>query len=144
MVKVLIGSIIGIISGVVLGILFKIIESLSKIKLYTLLLNVDFIPYFHANPMNEVGDFLLHLVVSCLISISYFFIMTYIRKRYFLAAIIFTFPAILLYFPLSILAIKDVPQISDITAFSIWVIGHIFYAYLLAVLTKIGLKKTRA
>ena len=37
---------IGIFSGILLGLLMKFIQSVTNVKVYTLLLNVDFIPIF--------------------------------------------------------------------------------------------------
>ncbi|WP_052302381.1 hypothetical protein [Bacillus sp. SG-1] len=140
------GSILGIISGVILGIILKITEILTKLKVYTLLLNIDFIPVAGDINWPELMEFLFHLIVSVFLGILFYYLASRLnfdnKQRFFLAAGL-TFPALLLYFPLSILAEKDVPALNDWAALFYWSTGHLLYAVCLTLLFPI-LKKWKS
>lgn len=124
------GIFIGIVSGILLGLTLKLLQGLTGIKVYILLLNVDFIPYLGAVQWPELMEFIFHLIVSCLIGMVFVMIV----HRFKLAGIsvwitsfALSLPAFLLYFPLSSLAIKDVPAPHDPTAILLWLTGHLVY-----------------
>ncbi|MGR3763711.1 hypothetical protein [Rossellomorea sp. NS-SX7] len=122
---------IGIASGIVLGVFLKLLQSLTGIKVYVLLLNVDFIPYIGDIQWNEWAEFMFHLIISCLIGFVFVFLIDQIHlsgKEVWVLAFALTLPAFLLYFPLSTLAIKDVPEANDPSGISLWFIGHLVYA----------------
>ena len=56
-------------SGVALGLFLNLIESVIGLKVYTLLLNVDYIPILKNFKLSELIEFLLHLVVSVVLSL---------------------------------------------------------------------------
>ncbi|MCA1029917.1 hypothetical protein LCL95_02575 [Bacillus timonensis] len=131
------GLLIGFISGIVLAVFLKSVEIIFSIKVYTLLLNVDFIPIIGSIKWSELVELTFHLFISILIGIIYCLIVTGSRfarfkwkKRisYYFVALLLTFPTIFLYFPLTILAYKETPEINDWVAFSWWTIGHILYS----------------
>lgn len=124
------GAAIGILSGFVLGLFLKWVESFSSIKVYTLLLNIDFIPVLGDYIWPEWVEFFFHLIISVLIGIIFIILLSKTNntfKRRMVYSFFLTFPTIFLYFPLSILAIKDVPSISNMAAFSWWSAGHLLY-----------------
>ncbi|MCP8970290.1 hypothetical protein [Ectobacillus ponti] len=126
------GLIAGAWSGIVLGLFFKLLETVTGIKVYTLLLNVDFIPYIGSIRWPEWTEFLFHLFVSLAIGAVLGFLLQRFRISAYVLAALLTFPTIFLYFPLSILSIRDVPVPTDMAAFSLWVLGHALYAVALA------------
>lgn len=138
---------LGSISGFVLGLMFKWIETNMKIKIYTLLLNIDFIPLIGKRNWGEPMEFIFHILFSCLVCFTYVFIIEVKKvtqlKSYIYWAIVVTFPTVPLYFPLSSLAIKNVPASHDLHSFLFWGIGHIIYALVLGWLGSIILKNKK-
>ncbi|MBM7603476.1 putative membrane protein YagU involved in acid resistance [Metabacillus crassostreae] len=134
MVKLKTGLFTGLISGVILGLFLKSSQMITGHKVYTLLLNIDFL---YNKPLPEMIEFVLHLLISVIIGIVYISICDFkglVRfKEKFILSLILTAPTFLLYFPLTILAIKNTPSVSNISAISLWVIGHLLYALILPI-----------
>ncbi|OIU72362.1 hypothetical protein [Rossellomorea aquimaris] len=121
---------IGIVSGILLGLLLKLLQALTGIKVYILLLNVDFLPYIGSIQWPEWIEFIFHLIVSCLIGIVFVMIIHRFKlagMAVWITSFALTMPAFLLYFPLSSLAIKDVPAPHDPSAILLWLLGHLVY-----------------
>jgi len=59
----------GLVSGLFLAALLKIIEDFTQFKVYTLLLNVDYIPYIKTFVFPEYIEVGFHLIVSIVLSI---------------------------------------------------------------------------
>ncbi len=140
---------IGIISGSFLGLLLKLIESISQIRVYTLLLNVDFIPFINQVKWSEPIEFLFHVVISICISFVFIFLVDQLKSqkslgKLWLLSLIMCLPTIGLYFVLSILAIQEVPAWNDWLAFTFWTIAHLIYASLLPLLYLKTIKKREA
>ncbi|PPA72181.1 hypothetical protein [Jeotgalibacillus proteolyticus] len=125
------GTFLGICSGFVLGLMMKWFESLSSVKVYTLFLNVDFIPLLGDYIWPEWIEFFFHQIIAVIIGLLYVFILEkYLSNRIkskFILAFILTFPTVFLYFPLAVLAIKDVPDPANIQAFGLWAAAHFIY-----------------
>ncbi|WP_285766474.1 hypothetical protein [Peribacillus sp. SI8-4] len=124
--------VIGIINGIMLGLAMKLVEMFFGMKVYTLLLEVDFLPVIGSFPWGEKTLFLFHLLLSIAITYSYAHIIIPFkdfrgRNEYVLAFLTIT-PAVLLYFPLSAWSKAGTPLPSDISAFSVWACLHLFYA----------------
>ena len=125
------GFVIGLISGTLLGLFLKGMQAVTGIKVYVLLLNVDFIPIFTSKHLPEWLEFIFHLAISCMIGILFVYILEkwdVTRKGSWIPSLVLSFPTVFLYFPLSYLAIKDVPGLFDSTAIFIWTVGHLLYA----------------
>ena len=58
------GSFAGFISGLFLGLFLKVIQHQFGIKVYTLLLNVDYIPVLKEIKFPEIIEFSFHLLIS--------------------------------------------------------------------------------
>jgi hypothetical protein len=127
------GVLSGTASGVLLGLSLKWIEALTQKKVYTLLLNVDFIPWLGRIQWSEQMEFLFHLLIAVLLGATYSFIsqLFSIRKSSTLLMLAgaLTFPTIFLYFPLSALAVKETPAINDFTSFGYWTFAHVLFAF---------------
>ncbi|WP_019416083.1 hypothetical protein [Paenisporosarcina sp. TG20] len=132
---------IGVFSGILLGLVLKLIESLTHVRVYTLLLNVDFIPFIGSIMWGETLEFIFHV----LISICTAFIFVYLAHQFhigdsnpklFLLSFIICLPTFPLYFLLSSLAIKEVPVWNDWSALSYWVLAHLIYVCILPILYK--------
>lgn len=146
--KVLKGIWIGFWSGLMLGFLLKWIEAVTGIKIYLLLLNVDFIPIIGSVDWSEPVEFTFHIIVSLFLSIAF----VYLAKRrpypfgqLVLISLIMCIPLCLLYFPLAILAINpEVPGAGNIEAILYWVFAHLTYALALPILYKTFERKNAA
>lgn len=119
-------------SGIILGFFLKALQDITDIKVYTLLLNVDFIPYIGDITCPEWIQFLFHLLVSLTMGLALSFAAMRLHQNVYMLSFLLTFPTIFLYFPLSALAIQEVPAATDIAAFLLWIAGHALYASSLA------------
>lgn len=117
----------GILSGFILGCFLMLIEFMTGKKVYTLLLNVDFIPLFNRVIWPEWMEFLFHLIIS-LAAAAAFFIFLQSGIKPYPAALAVALPAAFLYFPLSVLSAKPVAAADDSGAFFYWTAGHLLYA----------------
>jgi hypothetical protein len=146
--KIISSLYMGIGSGILLGLLLKLVEFVSQIRVYTLLLNVDFIPFIGQIEWSEPTEFLFHVIIS--ISIAYVFIyladLLHLKKSLFklwLLSFILCLPTLGLYFILSVSAIKVVPAWNDWLAFTYWTIAHLIYAWVLPLLYLKTIKKEK-
>ncbi|MGM0844449.1 MAG: hypothetical protein ACQEUT_05690 [Bacillota bacterium] len=125
------GSLLGVISGIIMGVLLKIIEAATDQKVYTLLLNVDFIPILGEIKWPEMVEFIFHLVVSVLLGLIFYYLsekwgLNFWQRLGLSSAL--TLPALFLYFPLSLLAQKEVPAIDNWEAILYWSGAHFLFA----------------
>ncbi|MFC4403228.1 hypothetical protein [Gracilibacillus xinjiangensis] len=128
--------ILGTISGVVLGCFLWFIEKLSNIKLYTLLMNVDFIPGVEGD-LSPVLEWFFHIVIAWLIALLYLSLQRILSKRYHKpAALLLSITAAISYFPLTLIAKKETPSADDVIAITLWFIGHVIYGMVLYILAK--------
>jgi hypothetical protein len=126
-------------SGIFLGLLLKLIESISQIRVYTLLLNVDFIPIINQIKWSEPIEFLFHIVISIFISFVFILLADLLNlqkslDKLWLLSLILCLPTFGLYFVLSLLAIQEVPAWNYLPAFTYWTIAHLIYAWVLPLL----------
>ncbi len=68
------GISIGMLSGIILGLCLKWIEWLTGKQVYTLLLNVDFIPIIGPIQWPEWVEFVFHLLIAVAIGIVFVYI----------------------------------------------------------------------
>ncbi|MEP9406130.1 hypothetical protein ABKP09_07330 [Peribacillus frigoritolerans] len=124
-------TLIGLINGLLLGWIMKWVEMLSGKQVYKLLLNVDFLPLIGAVSWSEEPLFFFHLLFSLAVTYSYVYILhplkVFRKWNKYALSFITIIPAIMLYFPLSALSKTEVVLPSDLTAFFLWTILHIFY-----------------
>jgi hypothetical protein len=133
----------GILTGTALGFGLKWVETTTAIKVYTLLLNVDFIPWI-PQPLSEWVEFALHLIVSIGIAAAYVALMLRypaIRRNALLAGVAAGAIAIPTFIPLTLLSDRT-PDICDTAALSWWVLGHLVYGVLLGLYGHIAFRST--
>lgn len=124
----------GIISGLALGFFLKMAESLTGMKVYTLLLNVDYVPVLNRFRLPEWGEFSLHLVISVLLSIVLYFY----QRKYSLSAgwvVKISLAIGLLLYPTTLLS-ERTPGIFSGYAFFLWMTGHGIFGIILGWLLK--------
>lgn len=127
----------GLIAGLVLNYMFKFVELVTEVKIYTLLLNVDYIPIVNRYTFPEVIEIAFHLIVSIVLSLCFYLLISYMkitaeRKVIELCIVVCVVIGIVL-FPTTALSDRT-PSVTSLSAFSIWVMGHALYGFLLGVL----------
>ncbi|PQP82786.1 hypothetical protein C0Q44_15465 [Paenibacillus sp. PCH8] len=127
------GIITGVVSGVVLGLFLKTIQAYTGEKVYTLLLNIDFVPVLPPT-LPEIIEFSLHLVVSIVIGIFYLWWIQHFGRP-ILKGIMLGAASSLLYIPLSQLSSR-VPDLYDVEAICYWVVGHLLFGMVLGLCGK--------
>ncbi|TWT07397.1 hypothetical protein FQV26_06180 [Planococcus sp. CPCC 101016] len=138
--KLLKGIWIGFWSGLILGLLLKWIQSVTGEQVYTLLLNVDFIPIIGNVQWSEVTEFIFHMSISLIIGVVFVYISK--RRNYsfgqlVIISLLLSVPFPFLFFLLSWLAVEaNVPAVTDWGAFLYWVFAHLTYSLLLPILYK--------
>ncbi|MFS0836768.1 hypothetical protein [Paenibacillus sp. 1P03SA] len=136
---VLRGFAFGLVPGIVLALLFKAVEYLAGPRVYTLLLNVDFIPGLGGN-LPEWFELTLHLAVSVLIGFLYAFLLGRLGKPW-LPGLLLGIAPIPLFIPLTQLAVSaKTPGLSDVNAMIWWIAGHLLYGMILALLGRKALQ----
>ncbi|WP_340016140.1 hypothetical protein [Paenibacillus sp. FSL K6-1318] len=127
------GILTGILSGVVLGFFLKMIQAYTDEQVYTLLLNIDFMPGLPPT-LPEFIEFSLHLIVSVAIAIFYLWWVQRSGRPMF-KGILLGAVSSLLYIPLSQLSSR-VPDLYDVAAMLYWVIGHLLFGIVLGLCGK--------
>ncbi|MEC5308258.1 hypothetical protein [Bacillus thuringiensis] len=129
------GSIAGLISGLVLGIFLRTVESNWGIKVYTLLLNVDYIPILRDIPFNESIHFSFHLIISVVLSVLLLYFIT--KYKWTNAQIVYKVILICLVlgtflYPTTLFS-HQTPPINSVLDISFWLVGHLLYGGILSV-----------
>ncbi len=138
------GALIGLLAGTLLGLVLKAFQLLTDIGVYTLLLNVDFLPFFGSILWPEWMEFLFHLIIAVIIGMLYGWVVDRwnLKKagRWWFSFML-TAPTIFLYFPLSYLALKNVPPMDNLAAIALWTIGHLAFGASMPILYAMFTKK---
>lgn len=127
----------GVISGLFLAALLKLVELTTRLKVYTLLLNVDYIPFVNTVAFPELIELVFHLIVSIALAVSLYLLIIYRKiqneKQLILicTAVCFIIGAAL--FPTTAFSDRT-PVSTSMPSFAYWIAGHILYGYLLGVL----------
>lgn len=127
------GILSGFVSGIFLGLFLKVIEVMSGVKVYTLLLNVDYIPILKNYSFPEFVEFLLHLIISVIVAAALFSIIKkyqWAQKQMVFRTILISFLIGVLLFPTTALSDRT-PELTSVSALSFWLIGHLLYGWIL-------------
>ena len=121
---------IGIVTGVIFGLLLKGIQGFSGKKVYTLLLNVDYIPWFRDQEFSELVEFSFHLIVSVLIVLLLYGLFKRMSMAHRKTPYIFSsgFIAFMLFATTSFSL--ETPDVLDAAAFGWWLVAHLVYGFL--------------
>lgn len=138
MKKFLRAAIYGLIGGLILTFLFKWIESSTGEKVYTFLLNVDYIPVVGNIAFPEWLEVFFHLVVSVLVAIG-FYVMYLLRPLWKKHALtICTVGSMIIgiaLFPTTALSDRT-PALTDGISLLYWLVGHAIFGAVLGILFK--------
>ncbi|MBT2687473.1 hypothetical protein J7I93_04670 [Bacillus sp. ISL-47] len=124
----------GLISGIFLGLFFKVIESITRIKVYTLLLNVDYIPILNSYRFPEIVEFLFHLIISVLLAVILFHLIEKFQwtgKQIIFRSVSISIIIGLLLYPTTALSDRT-PEMTSAAAIIFWLSGHLLYGGMLA------------
>lgn len=119
----------GIAAGILLGLFLKIIEHITLMEVYTLLLNVDYVPLLNELKLSELVEFALHLVISVLLSIALAIFLkqkNWSRRRSLFWVSLACLAVGLLLYPTTVLSDRT-PELSDPAALLFWLAGHLLY-----------------
>lgn len=119
----------GIAAGILLGLFLKIIEHITTLKVYTLLLNVDYVPVLKELKLPELIEFALHLVISVLLSILLAIFLkskNWSRGRSLSWVSLVCLTVGLLLYPTTVLSNRT-PELIDLAALLFWLVGHLLY-----------------
>jgi hypothetical protein len=119
----------GIASGILLGLFLKMIEHITSVKVYTLLLNVDYVPVLKELKLPELIEFSLHLVISVLLSIALAIFLkqkNWSRERGLSWVSLVCLAVGLLLYPTTVLSNRT-PELTDPAALLFWLAGHLLY-----------------
>ncbi|AYB46176.1 hypothetical protein [Paenibacillus lautus] len=119
----------GIAAGILLGLFLKIIEHITSLGVYTLLLNVDYVPLLKELKLSELVEFALHLAISILLSIALAIFLKQknsSRGRSLSWVSLVCLAVGLLLYPTTVLSDRT-PELSDPAALLFWLAGHLLY-----------------
>ena len=125
-----------LIAGIFLGLLMKWLQDVTGYKVYTLLMNVDYIPILKDYIFPAWIEFTFHLIVAVIL--AYAIVWVAWKKHYTSNQLIrFTIVvniiiAIVLY-PTTILSDRT-PALFSFPSFGLWLVAHIAYGIVLGVL----------
>lgn len=133
----------GIVSGLFLAVFFKLIEKITNLKVYALLLNVDYIPYLQDFSFPEVIEVLFHIIVSIVLVACLSLLFTCLkvvdkRKIIFWSSILCLGIGLAL-FPTTSFSDRT-PELFSLPSLLFWLIGHLGYGWLVGVLIYRGMK----
>lgn len=132
---IILSIVYGLVSGFALTFLFKWMESMTGEKVYTFLLNVDYIPILGTIAFPEWIEVTFHLVVSIAVALG-FYIMYQLRPHWKRLAIgICTIVSIIIGFALfPTTAFSDrTPEITNGIALLYWIFGHAIFGMILGI-----------
>lgn len=128
-------SLYGLIGGFVLTFLFKWAESVTGEKVYTFLLNVDYIPVVGTIAFPEWIEVSFHLIVSIAVALG-FYIMYQLRPHWKNRALaICTIVSVIIgvaLFPTTALSART-PEITNSVALLYWLLGHAIFGAVLGI-----------
>lgn len=128
--------IISIIAGTIFGLIMLLTQYLTGLKVYTLLMNIDFIPILQRYTFPAVVEFMFHLVICVILT---FLLASFMERFHWSVKQIFRYTiginiAIsVLYYPLTALSDRT-PPLTSLPSFLLWVGVHILYGIVLAYL----------
>lgn len=118
-----------ILSGLVLVFFLKVVEQGTDLTVYTLLLNVDYIPLLNLFDLPEAIEVIIHLILSIFITAGFLVILNHydIPMKYHMLFYIWMSLAVgLLLYPTTALSDRTPPLLS-FSAFGYWLAGHFLY-----------------
>lgn len=130
-------TLIGTLAGLALTLFFKVIQFLTGYKVYTLLLNIDYIPILNRFQFPEVVEVAFHLIVSIVLSLILLVLIQKLQiisnTRIIALSVSVSFVIGALYFPTTLLSDRT-PPFTSFPSLAYWTIGHVLYGFTLGIL----------
>ncbi len=120
----------GTIAGILLACFFYIPETIFELKLYTFLLNIDFIPLPDYIIFNKSLQFILHIFIAIGL-IAIVDLLCDVYNRPYLLSLVINVIMSFTFFPLYDMAVSKPFQPPLTMPFVLWLIGHILFAFLI-------------
>lgn len=131
---------IGIVAGSVFGWLLKVIEQLTDKKVYTLLLNIDYIPFLKEWNIGEFVEFLMHLFVSIIVVFILYNFFTYFKCEHLITPYVLINVLIgVALFPTTSFSSRT-PEFIDSVAFLYWLGGHVIFGLIVGLMIRSSFK----
>ncbi|KYG28637.1 hypothetical protein [Priestia endophytica] len=128
----------GIVSGTIMSVFLKVVEELTHLRVYTLLLNVDYIPLLKRVTSNEPLELIPHLIVAIIVSVGWFVMLQKInltKQKGRIATIMMAMCIGLLLYPSTIMS-ERTPSLSSFSSLGFWLLGHLVFGILLSLFYK--------
>lgn len=119
----------GVFAGVLLGAFLWVVEELSGRRVYTLLMNVDYIPVVNAVTYPAPIEFLFHLIVSTILATVLLWLIRKLRMlgtRIIVWLVTVNVLVGVLIWPVTSFSDRTPPP-DDWTALAWWLVGHALY-----------------
>lgn len=127
-------AVIGIIAGIILALFLKIIQSLTNNQAYNLLFNTDYIPFLNELYPKYLVEVLFHFITCIMSVIVLFYLLKLFNLQFKLMPYILIYTAgSSILFPLTALS-ERTPDLSDYSAWIYWIIGHMIYSVIVAIM----------
>ncbi|PIC63773.1 hypothetical protein CSV79_10055 [Sporosarcina sp. P13] len=142
--KIMQGVWIGLITGIFLALFLKLVQAVMGNKVYTLLLNVDYIPIVKNYQFPEVIEVSFHLIISVILCIVLVLLLdkstAFIRNRVMYFSFLINIAIGLLLYPTTLFSNRT-PSFTDAVSLFWWIVGHALYGLLVGILLKKWLSK---
>lgn len=121
-----------LIAGIVLTLFLKVVEWLTAESVYTLLLNVDYIPVLKRYTFSEWIEVTFHLIVSVIVGFCFYVffqkMQIHVAKKQITYTICCSVLIGLCLFPTTEFSLRT-PKVTDVDALLYWLIGHALFGY---------------
>lgn len=125
-----------LIAGVFLGFFMKWLQDVTGYKVYTLLMNVDYIPILKEYIFPTWVEFMFHLIVAVILAYVIVWIAWkkhYTRKQLIRFTIVVNSIIAIALYPTTALSDRT-PALFSFPSFGLWLVAHIAYGIVLGVL----------
>ncbi|MFF5995642.1 hypothetical protein AAGS61_12965 [Lysinibacillus sp. KU-BSD001] len=125
-----------IIAGIFLGLLMKWMQYVTGYKIYTLLMNVDYIPIVKEYTFPEWVEFTFHLIIAVILTYVIVWIAwkkSFTSKQLISFTVIVNIVIAIALYPTTALSDRTPPLLS-VPSFGLWLVAHIAYGVVLGIL----------
>ena len=133
----------GLLAGFLLGFLLKFVQEASGLLVYTLLMNVDYIPVLKHFQFPEWIEFSFHLIIS--VAIGLLVMVIAVKQNWpsqwlFYYTIIINICIAVMIYPTTLLSTRTPPLLS-VPSIAVWISAHLLYGIVLGRLLTLIVKK---
>ena len=125
-----------LIAGIFLGLFMKWLQDVTGYKVYTLLMNVDYIPILKEYIFPEWIEFTFHLIIAVILAYAIVWVAWkkhYTRKQLIRFTIVVNITIAIALYPTTALSDRT-PALYSFPSFGLWLVAHIAYGIVLGVL----------